>query len=351
MDVKNLKNYIEENGNEFKNYRHLCEVLEIEPKHSNSKKSQEKEMAQYFEVVGKEGTRRLIVKRIYDTRKIDNTTNYNELIQLLLTDYFLDKRHVVASTNFLLFNVNMINAKYSKNRNNKKNYAEELNVDVNFIYDFFNTTDDTLKPAIETALRNLRYKSLILYSWEPIVVDFNDIHRVATLDERHAILEAENFAKKKLGYEDYREIMFNIKKLHESRKIQSEYLLEKGYNIKMNYMGYSINILQKEMAEAQEKMIIKLLDEAEKEGYQNKLNLTIIERLLKNAKSRNKKAMNIDEKVSKHFRTTRGNFNYNKIMERIIKDNIESNTEITDEDIQVIKVLSAFSSEPYQHNK
>src|SRR5699024_6312735 len=230
-------------------------------------------------------------------------------------------------------------------------YADELNVDVNFVYDFFNTTDDTLKPAIETALKNLRYKSLILYSYEPIVVDYNGKHRVATLDERHAILEAENFAKKELGYEDFREIMFNAKKLHESRKLQSEYLLEQGHNIKMNYMGYSINILQKEMAKAQEKMIIKLLDEAEREGYRTELNLTIMERLLQNAQKRNKKAMNVNEKVSEYIRNTRGSFNYNKIMEQIIKDNIENNATLTEEDIDAIQALSAYTSEPYQSIK
>src|SRR5690606_3105994 len=122
-------------------------------------------------------------------------------------------------------------------------------------------------------------------------------------------------------YEDYREIMFNARKLHESRKIQSEYLSENGYDIKLNYMGYSINILQKEMAKVQEKMIIKWLNEAERNDYKNELNLTIMDRLLENAKKRRNKA--VDTKVtndSKTFRDIRSNFSYIKIMEQIIED-------------------------------
>ena len=349
MNIAALKQHVESNGNEFKSYRHLCEVLEVKPKGSSSKKAQEKEMARYF-VHSKGKGYRLIVNEIYDKPKVDYSGNkaYNGLIQLLLTDYFLDKRHVVASRNFLLFNVNVINSKYTHNRGRKEKYAEELEVDNDFVYDFFNTTDDTFKDAIETALRNLRYQSLILYSWEPIVVDYDDKHRVATLEERDMILKAEFEAKKQMDYKDYREIMFNPSKLKESREIQNEFLRENNIKIKLNYMGYNINILKEEIAKAQEKMIISYLDEAERNGYKNELNSMIMDRLLENAKNRRGIAIDTSQEASKYFRGTRANFNYIEIMKSIINDNIsnEIKEDLTDEDIEM---MMALSSDPYQN--
>lgn len=350
MNIAALKNYIKENGNEFKSYPHLCEVLEIKPRGSNSKNKQIKEMERYFKHFKGEGNR-LIVDEIYNKPKVNYSGNkaYNGLIQLLLTDYFLDKRRVVASRNFLLFNVNAINSKYTYNRGRKEKYAKELEIDNNFVYDFFNTTDDTFKDAIETALKNLRHQSLILHSWEPIVVDYNNKHRVATLKERDMILKAEFEAKKQMGYNDYKEIMFKPAKLKKSREIQRDFLKENGVEIKLNYMGYSINILQEKIAKAQEKMIISYLDKMERNGYKNELNLMIMDRLLENAKSRREKARDTSKKsVSKIFRGTRTNFSYIKIMRNIINDNI-SNDIKEDLTVEDIKMVMALSSDPYQN--
>lgn len=306
-------------------------------------------MKQYFNLTKGQGYK-LIVNKVYDKQKINTIDNYNELVQLLLTDYFLDKQHIVASTNFLLLNVSLINAQYSKNRNNKNNYAKEKDVDIKFIYDFFNTTDDTLKSAIETALRNLRYRSLIMYSWEPIVVDYDNRHRVATPSERHAILKAENVAKSELGYKDYREIMFKPKLLKESRRIQTRHLNKEGYKIRLNYMGYNINILQDEMAKAQEKMIVKWLDNAERNDYKSKLNLTIVNRLLENAKNRGNRATCPKVKDdSKYFRAIRSDFNYMEIMSSIIDDNIKSAKNLTEDDLVLAQTLAYITSEPYQN--
>lgn len=306
-------------------------------------------MKQYFNLTKGQGYK-LIVNKVYDKQKINTNDNYNELVQLLLTDYFLDKQHIVASTNFLLLNVSLINAQYSKNRNNKNNYAKEKDVDIKFIYDFFNTTDDTLKSAIETALRNLRYRSLIMYSWEPIVVDYDNRHRVATPSERHAILKAENVAKSELGYKDYREIMFKPKLLKESRRIQTRHLNKEGYKIRLNYMGYNINILQDEMAKAQEKMIVKWLDNAERNDYKSKLNLTIVNRLLENAKNRGNRATCPKVKDdSKYFRAIRSDFNYMEIMSSIIDDNIKSAKNLTEDDLVLAQTLAYITSEPYQN--
>lgn len=332
-------------GQELRNYRELCKTLGIAVKGGDQKKAQMKEIGQYVDITRR--GHRLIIQEIYKNPKIGTSNGYNNLIQLLLTDYFLDKKHVVASKNFLLLNVNMINTMYSTNRNNKESYAEKLNVDNSLVYDFFNTTDDTLQPAIETALRNLRSRSLIMYSWEPIVIEGGGKHRVATLDEREVLLKAEQESKKQMGYDSFKEIILSVKKVHESRRIQADYLLNNGHDIQMSYMGYSINILPKEMAKAQEKMIITILSDEEREDYRSELNSTIMSRLLKNAKNRRNKAVNLDESASEFFRAARSRFDYIEKMEQIARDNIKEDFMLSEQGFDMLKTMSALSSEPF----
>lgn len=76
MDVKKLQEYIEANGNIFKNYRVLCEVIGIEPKSGgDQRRAQLKEIEMFIKLSNGKG-HKLIVSEIYNTPKPDHNKKY-----------------------------------------------------------------------------------------------------------------------------------------------------------------------------------------------------------------------------------------------------------------------------------
>lgn len=294
MNIKKLKEHIESNGNEFKSYKHLCEVLDEKVKSGASKRSQIKEFERFMKLSKGKGYR-LIVDEVYDTSKPAAGNNvYGGLVQLLLTDYFMKtkKNKIQHSKGYLMQQVSMINQNYRENKKNIQKYSAELEVEQEVTHDFYDTTDATLGSAIETALRNLENNALILYTTDYIVkpVDSND-YRVANPIERSAILRTRDKLLKELGYKTIREVLFS--KDQKLYKDKTSDILREEVNIEMVFKGYDIDILQENIAEKQSQMIINHLTEVESKDYKDELNNLVVNRLLENAINRHKTVLEL----------------------------------------------------------
>src|SRR5699024_6670304 len=146
MNIENLTSYIEENGNEFKSYRHLCEVLDEKVKGGKSKQLHLKEMGRFFKLSKGKGYR-LIVDEVYDKPKMKQTNRrnnvYGEMVELAIMDYLIkSKRHTTTATrNHLLGEIEMINHNFNTCSRNRKKFAEFIEVDVDIVNDFFDNTN------------------------------------------------------------------------------------------------------------------------------------------------------------------------------------------------------------------
>lgn len=330
MNIKNLKKRIEKNGSEFKNYRELCNTLEITPKGGNQKKAQLKEMESYLKLSKGKGYS-LIIDEVYDTPKLIKKGNsvYSELTQILLTDFFMktnvDRLHV--SKSYLMQQVNMINRNYIDNKKDVDSYSEITNIDKNVIYDFYDTTDATLGVAIESALKKLESRAIILYTTDYIVQEeVSEKYRSATPQERQIILQTRDKLLKKHGYKTIREILFSNKQ--NIFKRENGKIIKDKLNLTGVFSGYNIDILQESIAEKQSNMIYKLLSNTESEGYKGKLNNIVVQRLLENAERRHKKVkgdikVGFGEKWVNEKDKARYSNNYIKEIKVIVEDNIK----------------------------
>lgn len=322
MNTNNLSE-----GMELKSFKDLCDKLGIEVKKGNSRIAQEKDISRYIKYSKGKGYK-LIIEEIYHIpkEKEDGRGNvYGELAQLLLTDYFMktNQRHIARSANYLLEQVNMINENYRKNRREVDSYSKSKEINEVLVHDFFDTTDASLKSAIETALKNLENKALIMYSTDYIVKPINEFHhRVATIEERDAILRSNSEILRDLGYRTVRSVLFSKdQNLYRSR-LNS--VLYEEIEVDYIYKGYSINILQDTIAEKQKEMIIDFLTDSESKGYKDELNNLVMKRLLENAEKRHRESLSgfgIGENKKEMVRKQE---DYLTLFNKVIKDNIDT---------------------------
>jgi hypothetical protein len=150
-------------GQEIKNYKELCKLLEEPTKDGGkAKEYQLKDFQRYFGFE-KEG-RKFIIKEIYDEplekedgRMFGNNSIYSNDIQniLLCVLYRLPSNEVVWSCNTLLNNLSMINSNYITARRDMDKLGEKMNIKKEYVYDFYNNTHKSLKGKLESALNIL----------------------------------------------------------------------------------------------------------------------------------------------------------------------------------------------------
>lgn len=152
-------------GMEVKNYKELCQLLSVEElKGGNSKKSQLKEMARYFNYEKK--GHKFIIKDIFEVPlpPDNNITKYIPQIERLLLHIIFKN----GAENVLYINksklyetLSMINEKYTQNKYNKMKLATNMEISPEVVRDFYNTSDDLLDRNINQAIKSLENQSLI----------------------------------------------------------------------------------------------------------------------------------------------------------------------------------------------
>ena len=143
----------------IKNYKELCKLLEIEPKTSNSKKAQLKELETYVDYE-KQGVK-FVIKKIYDKQKVKEdgrVGGYSEMRTLILRllDMSNQNNNIVLPTNVLLRKLSMVNDNYAIARRSQKELSELLDMKQEYIADFYSSTHKNLKRALETNLNKLQ---------------------------------------------------------------------------------------------------------------------------------------------------------------------------------------------------
>ena len=306
MNIENL-----EEGMEVKNYKKLCELLELPVKTSNSKKSQMKELERYvdFEQKGQ----KIIIQEIYsqpkekiDNRSLGNNSLFGIESQKLILDLLArnDNNTLFLSTCRLLKALEIINENYAICRQNIPKLSKIIEMDEKHIYDFYTSTHGTLKSALETTLNQLQKKSLIF--WNKIItvcietayIESNDMnktkivknsddkktikykvnkdYRPATDGEIELILSTEREVLDTMGFESKQDVFKNFK-WNEYNKLVMNQLYDKA-NIVYYYSSYKII--------SNKRHVLKELENIKKMHLQMILNTKVSCRLLVNADKR-----------------------------------------------------------------
>ena len=158
-----------------KNYKELCKLMEEPIKGGCSKKSQLKDLETLM-AYHKSGNK-FIIDQIYDIKKVKKdlrcegrSSEISEVLQKIILDYLVQKENkgsVFLPVGGLLYRLSMVNGSYTKCRSMIPKLSEFLKVDEKHTYEFYKITHSSLKSRLETALNQLKRKSLI--HWEKVV--------------------------------------------------------------------------------------------------------------------------------------------------------------------------------------
>ena len=256
MNINNLQeNMI------IKNYKELCKLLEIEPKTSNSKKAQLKELETYVDYE-KQGVK-FVIKKIYDKQKVKEdgrVGGYSEMRTLILRllDMSNQNNNIVLPTNVLLRKLSMVNDNYAIARRSQKELSELLDMKQEYIADFYSSTHKNLKRALETNLNKLQRERLIFWS-NTIMVCKNKVGDIY----KHC--KSDSF---------YKEVYKRVKK---------------SCNINFYFLGYDITFIKENVEEE-----LKKIENNDSLGCQ--INQVVKDRAKDNASKRVEKAK--DKKVA-----------------------------------------------------
>ena len=274
MQVNRLKT-----GDIYRNYGHLCEILEIKPtkKANNQRNAQFKELERYVKW-HREG-HKIIIDEVYsDVKdKVDGRTkgNNNELsknlrymiLHLCSKNKLRDKEEIGFSKIFLYNYCGMINDNYKDSKGNRQAFAEYLNLDQIAIDEALEYTDNRLGQAFRRALSVLTNTNKALghrYGYNFILSTVKN-HITADIELENVIRDVENKVMKEMRISRYDRI-YAVGRWNEFKKkvigiLKSEYPLY-FKNLKYYYNAIVLNY--------KDETIRRTL-----EGFQNDFGLTV----------------------------------------------------------------------------
>lgn len=277
---------------EVKNYKAMCELLGEKIKGGDSKKAQIKEWERFIKY-HKEGNR-FIIDEIYTEplEKVDgrgSTSIYEDDIQsLIIHECSLSKMEnynsIKLSCSMLANKLKIINENYIVGRNDIKTLSSYMNIPVETIYDFYDSTQRKNKSIIENALNKLQDKALIKWKTEVMLcVNRNKgEYRIALDRDLLIIAEIEQEALQYLGEESKRDVFVKRKWNDFKKKITS---LFKEYEINIDYYFDVYNII------ATEKFKEMILDENSYKEISERLNNNVAESEIRSCTKRHDKSI------------------------------------------------------------
>lgn len=316
MKINNLKV-----GQVIKNYKELCEILDIESKKSgsNSHKAQHKEFNRYFEFE-KQG-HKYIIKNIHDKPKdkIDNRSNNiggnntvfaDDIEKLILNILASSKDDTITIARGQLYKMlNMCNENYLLGRSNIGKLSEIIELPKSAIYEFYDNNSSKLRDTVERNLRRLRSRALITWKNTTTVavteveIEYNElgepifdkrtksiryktkmVHRLADKFEEKLILKYEEETLKEMGIDTIQKVFLLGKWKYFKQQVENK-LKENDTNIDYYYDSYTITFNNDSV-----KNYAKKLSDNSIKDIKNNINHNMVESIKKSTMKRHNKA-------------------------------------------------------------
>lgn len=277
MNIKNL-----EVGQKIKNYKHLCEILEIAPSKGNGREYQIKRLENYVKF-HKEG-HKFIIDEIYDNPKRCRTGNskYSEEFSILMINMLynnIDNKTMLVSKGALYQAMNLINDNYRRCKQNIGWLSYLTDVPKEHISHFYGEENRRIRELTERNLDKLKDESIIKYNevtvvaFDKVEIQYNKlgtpkldkngnviftketIHRVATGREKSFLLECEQIAKECLGVESDKEIFATGRWEEYTNKI-NDIIKNSDVNIDYYYTAYEISWTKRKIEQLYKKVVL-----------------------------------------------------------------------------------------------
>lgn len=275
-------------GMRIKNYKKLCEVLEIKVTSSNGKKAQLKELERFIKYSKDKNT--FIIEEIFETPIPKSDEGYATHIRKLIIHELSsrplndDGYTINMSRNGLYLKLHMINSNYNIARNQINKFSRYVEIPINTIHDFFNNTSGKLSDNVERCLNKLQSECLLRWEYRLAVKTMNNTNRIATTVEINAITEIEQEILRQMDEPSKREI-FQKGKWNEFNKKVTD-MLKETINIQYYYKTFHINTTK-----SFRKILMNEFDVMEEQG---ELSAKLINSCVETAKKRK-------EKISKKY--------------------------------------------------
>ncbi|MCY8600361.1 hypothetical protein MOD33_06195 [Bacillus spizizenii] len=315
-------------GKMFKNYKILCGELGLEIKRSgDSRKAQFRELERYctYSKVGHS----IIIDKVFEqplvkAKRKGNNTVYSEFIQLLILDMLaLSKNgNMSISKGMLIKSVSLVNHNYKYCFEKRKSLSKYANTDTEIVKDFYDSSNNSFKKAIEQALNKLVEKRLIMYNIIIKVCEKGKFRpRKASSAEKKMIMTCEKQVLDELGYKEISHV--RLSRHWSEFKRRSQTLINECSNLKYYFAAYNITANDKYIENECKELIGFLLKEIERIDYKKKLNQTACSKLLKNAERRHKRSHSIfrenNYRISENYI-----HDFKKLIDLLINEDAES---------------------------
>lgn len=185
MKIEKLKK-----GMTFKNYKELCEFLEIKVTSGTAKESQFKELSRFCEW-HKDGNK-IIIDKKFRTPKNKEDGRMDRMTQEVMGNMLVEQICIYGKENSLstFFDKNLLYEKCEMHNENYKFYrfkqdelSEREKIDIEVVRDFYNVSNSTFVSNIEKGAKWLKSKKLATMVDTYAIKCKNGGHRVVTKEE------------------------------------------------------------------------------------------------------------------------------------------------------------------------
>lgn len=248
MNINNLKE-----GQTIKNYKELCEILDIKHATNTTYKNKQLEELKLYCKFTKEGNK-YIIEEIYnqptitisDILKSKNNKYIKLLADIMLEQLYKNPKNLEQIPLIKLFTMlGVTNNNYKYANNYRKELSQLYNIQLASIYYFYSNTRNEFKKIIERCLNNLQKRSVLFWTKCIMIVETvkgeDDKKKIYKADKQttELILDTQKETLQYLEINNMYELMKDKKKLKEFNSIIKK---ELTFNY---YYAYDITVGQK----------------------------------------------------------------------------------------------------------
>ena len=237
ININNLKE-----GQTIKNYKELCEILEIKTTTGGSKVKQLEELQLYCKYHN-EG-HKYIIDNIVETPVItlddilkNKNNKYITLVANIILEYLYNEPTELKEIPLLRFMelLGLTNTNYKNGGRYKKELSQLYDIKIFSIYYFYSNTKNQFKQLIERCLNNLQKRSILFWTRCIVIVEkhknddgtYSTSTRKADKEETKEILNTQKEALEYLKIDSMSQLIYDRKAMKEFNDILNK---ELGYN-------------------------------------------------------------------------------------------------------------------------
>jgi hypothetical protein len=195
-----------------------------------------------------------------------------------------------------MFTIGMVNTNYSECRELVPKLSKYTDIDENFIYDFYNTTIGSFRSIIETALKNLMDKRIIMYNTIIKVSEQGKYNtRNATERELQLIMSIEKDILDEMGYTHISNV--RVSKDWKRFRTKAKQLLNERSDVEYYFTAYDITVNEKYIKEERKQLMDLVLEEMHRKESKSELNQIIYSNVILNAEKRHENGFTSGKKA------------------------------------------------------